>query len=68
MTALAHFAIYVVIGVFNWQGLKWTAHVQLSDYSCPITLSDYNFAKLVQNTAVYASITFEKIVMEMKTW
>ena len=28
-------------------------------------MSDYNFAdfKLVQNTAVYAPITFEKIVM-----
>ena len=31
-----------------------------------ITLSDNNFAdKLEQNTAVYASITFEEIVMVM---
>ena len=32
--------------------------------NCPITLSDYNFAdELVQNTAVYAPVTFEEIVM-----
>ena len=44
--------------------------LQLSDYrclitaNCPITLSDYNFADyLMQNTAVYAPITFEEIVM-----
>ena len=32
--------------------------------NCPITLSDYSFADyLMQNTAVYAPITFEEIVM-----
>ena len=34
--------------------------------NCPITLSDYNFADLLeQNTAVYAPITFEEIVIVM---
>ena len=34
--------------------------------NCPITLSHYNFAdKLEQNTAVYAPITFEEIVIVM---
>ena len=34
--------------------------------NCPITLSDYNFADLLeQNTAAYAPITFEEIVIVM---
>ena len=34
--------------------------------NCPIKLSDYNFAdKLEQNTADYAPITFEEIVIVM---
>ena len=34
--------------------------------NCPVILSDYNFADwLEQNTAVYASITFEEIVIVM---
>ena len=37
-------------------GLRFTAN-------CPITLCDYNFAELEQNTAVYAPITFEEIVI-----
>ena len=40
----------------TWNDLR----MDNSDYRSPITLSEYNFAdKLVQNTAVYASITFE---------
>ena len=40
-----------------------TVRLQVSDYS---RLSDYNFAdKLEQNTAVYASIKFEEIVIVM---
>ena len=36
--------------------------------NCPISLSDYNFAdQLEQNTAVYAPITFEEIVIVMIT-
>ena len=36
--------------------------------NCPIEVSDYNFAdKLEQNTAVYAPITFEEIVIVMIT-
>ena len=54
-----------MIGRFSWKYLKWLAQeivrLQVSDYS---QLSDYNFAdELVQNTAVYAPITFEEIVM-----
>ena len=44
----------------------------MSDYkflitaNCPITPSDYNFAdQLEQNTAVYAPITFQGIVIVM---
>ena len=34
--------------------------------NCPITLSDYNFAdQLEPNTAVYAPITLEEIVIVM---
>ena len=40
-----------------------TVRLQVSDYS---QLSDYNFADyLEQNTAVYAPITFEEIVIVM---
>ena len=46
--------------------------MQLSDYrcpitaNCPITLSDYSFPDyLEQNTALYAPITFEEIVIVM---
>ena len=36
----------------------------MADYRCPITLSHYNFADyLVQNSSVYAPITFEEIVI-----
>ena len=38
-----------------------TVRLQVSDY---LQLSNYNFADwLVQNTAIYAPITFEEIVM-----
>ena len=38
-----------------------TIRLQVSDYS---QLSDFNFAKLLeQNTAVYAPITFEEVVI-----
>ena len=34
--------------------------------NCPITLSDYNFADLLeQNIAVYAPITFEEVEIVM---
>ena len=40
-----------------------TVRLQVSDYS---QMSDYNFADLlIQNTAVYAPITFEEIAMVM---
>ena len=59
--------VNVVIGGFRWQDLKWLAYVtvqlQVSDYS---QMSHYNFADLlIQNTAIYAPITFQEIVMVM---
>ena len=54
-----------MIGGFSGENQKWLAHVtvwiQVPDYS---QQSNYNFAdQLEQNTAVYAPITFEEIVI-----
>ena len=64
-------AINVVIGGFSGEDLKWLVHVtvwlKVSDYS---QLSDYTLrlqlCRLIRaNTAVYAPITFEEIVVVM---
>ena len=39
-----------------------TIRLQVSNYS---QLSDYNFADLEKNTAVYSPITFEEVVIVM---
>ena len=56
-----------MIGGFSGEDLRWlacvTVQLQVSDYS---QLSDYNLAdQLEQNTAVYAPIKFEEIVIVM---
>ena len=58
--------INTVIGGFSREDLKWLAHVTVRLQASDSQLSKYNFAdQLEQNTAVYAPITFEEIVIVM---
>ena len=53
----------VVIGGFSGEDLKCNCPITAN---FPIILSDYNFVdQLEQRTAVYAPVTFEKIVIVM---
>lgn len=52
----------VVIGGFGGENLRWLAHVTIWLH-CLITTLQIN--QLEQNTAVYAPITFEEIVIVM---